>query len=542
MITLRGYQQEAKQAIIGYWAKGGGNPLVDLATGTGKSMVIASLVRELIEAYDVRILILVHVRELVEQNFKALLKVWPDAPAGIYSAGLGRRDAHHRITFASVQSVFKKSAQLGKRHVILIDEAHLVPTDGNGMYRTLLEGLRENVPDLRVAGFTATPYRLDSGRLDKGSDRLFDETVYSYDIAKGINDGFLSPLVSKASMTEIDVSDVQRRGGEFVPGSLESAADKITAEAVGEMLKFGQDRKAWLIFCAGVKSAMHSRDVLRSVGINAEMVSGETPTGERDRIIRDFRAGRIRALTNANVLTTGFDAPNVDMVAMLRPTLSTSLYVQIVGRGTRLATEKTNCLILDFAGNVRRHGPVDSVTVTGRPSGNGDDKGKVGIDSVQAKACPQCEALAALNARTCRECGHEWPHEEKPKHDPKAESELGIMSTEKVPPQQLPVVDWTFRVYASDMGSVLEVTIMAGLNSYREWAAFDGASWRRQKGCEWWSRHGGAIPFPSTAQEALDRVSELAMPITVTVERSKTKPKYFNIIGRSFGKSQERAA
>lgn len=541
MITLRGYQQEAKQAIIDYWSSGGGNPLVDLATGTGKSMVIASLVQDLVQTYDARIVMLVHVRELVEQNFKALLKVWPDAPAGIYSAGLGRRDAHHRITFASIQSVFKKAPLLGRRDIVLVDEAHLVPTAGNGMYRTLLDGLRERVPDLRVAGFTATPYRLDSGRLDKGGDRLFDETVYSYDIAKGIDDQFLSPLISKASMTEIDVADVQRRGGEFVAGSLETAADKITAEAVTEMLKFGQDRKSWLIFCSGVKHAMHVRDTLRMTGISCETITGETPAGERDRIIRDYRAGRIRALTNANVLTTGFDAPSVDMVAMLRPTLSVSLYVQIVGRGTRIAPEKTNCLILDFAGNVRRHGPVDSVTVTGR-GGGFDDTGKVGVDEVRAKACPVCEALAALNARTCRECGHEWPHEEKPKHDPKAESELGIMSTEKVPPQQLPVVDWSFRVYRSDMGEALEVNIMAGLNSYREWAAFDGASWRRQKGCEWWMQHGGAAPFPMTAQEALDRIGELTMPMTVTVARSLKKPKYFNIVGRSFPAKQRSAA
>ena len=337
MINLRYYQDEAKQAVMNFWVQGGGNPLIDLATGTGKSMVIASMVQDLLRDYPTfRVLMLTHVKELVQQNFMALLRVWPDAPAGIYSAGLNRRDVHHRITFASIQSVYNKASQLGRRDLILIDEAHLVPLKGEGMYRRLLDDLYAINRDARVAGLTATPYRLDTGRLDEGDTRLFDQVVYSYGIAKGIEDGFLSPLISKATAARIDVSEVKRRGGEFVPASLEGAADAVTQEAVSEIADLGANRKSWLVFCAGVKHALNVRDAIRASGFSCETVSGETPSGERDNIIRRFRAGEIRCLTNANVLTTGFDVPQVDLVAMLRPTLSTSLYVQIVGRNKDL--------------------------------------------------------------------------------------------------------------------------------------------------------------------------------------------------------------
>ncbi len=539
MIQLRDYQNEAIEAVYSYWEQGGGNPLVEMATGTGKSMVIAELVRRVCTDYPtMRVLMLVHVKELVEQNYRALLNLYPGASIGLYSAGLGRRDAHHRITFASVQSVFRKPAVLSPRHLIIVDEAHLVPVAGEGMYLKLLEGLRAQVPDLRVAGFTATPYRLDSGRLDSGDGRLFDEVVYSYGIGQGIADGYLSPLISKAALAQIDVSEVKRSGGEFVASSLETAAEKITAEACDEIIRFGERRRAWLAFCSGVDHAQAVRDAMRARGVSAETVTGDTPSFERDRIFRAYRAGQIRCLTGANVFTTGFDAPLVDMIAMLRPTLSTSLYVQMVGRGTRLSDGKENCLVLDFAGNVRRHGPVDSVSVGGRKGATGDE-GKVSVDSVRAKTCPGCGDLVATAARTCPDCGHEWPIENKPKHEARADGDLPVLSTEAVPPKAMPVVEWEFKVWQklSSPDSV-RVTYYAGILSYNEWLAFEYAGRPRQRACEWWSLHGGGTPFPKTTAEALERVTELTMPATISV---RPNGKYHDIIGRSFQRAEEAA-
>ena len=540
MIQLRPYQRAAINSVVDYWQTGGGNPLVDLATGTGKSLVIATLTKDLLSTFpDMRVLMLVHVRELVAQNAQALLRYWPDAPLGINSAGLGKRDFHHRVVFASIQSVYRKAQSLGRRDLVLIDESHLVPSAGNGMYRTLLEGLRKITPDLRVAGFTATPYRLDSGRLDDGEDRLFDRIVYSYGIGEGIADGYLSPLVSRASQTEIDVSNVQRRGGEFVPGQLEKAADRITKQAVAEMVSFGENRRSWLVFCSGVDHARNVRDAVREHSISCETVHGETPIGERDRIIRAFKSGQIRCLTNAQVLTTGFDAPQVDMVVFLRSTLSTSLYVQICGRGTRLSDGKDNCLVLDYGGNIRRHGPVDAVSVMPKNS-KGDDDGKVSVDSVRAKECPECQSMNHISAITCTVCGYEWPREAKPSHDAQAEAQVGILSTEQVPPQMVPVVDWQFGRHEK-FGSPdsVRVTYLAGLNTYYEWLAFEHGGYAKQKACQWWTSHGGSTPFPSTVTDALDRIDELAMPATISV---KPRGKYFDIVGRSFTEKKGRAA
>lgn len=540
MTQLRPYQREAIDAVLDYWAAGGGNPLVEAATGTGKSVILSTLTRELLTRWpDMRVLMLVHVKELVEQNAKALLRAWPAAPVGINSAGLGRRDRHSQILFASVQSVHRLGRQLGPRDLVLIDEAHLVPRSGDGMYRHLLDDLRETVPDLRVAGFTATPYRLSEGRLDEGDDRLFTEIVYSYDIASGIRDGFLSPLVSKATATALDVSGVARRGGEFVAGALEAAIDRdwITRAAVDELVAYGQDRRSWLLFAAGVDHALNLRDAVRARGVSCETVTGDTPAGERDRIIRDFRDGRIRCLTNANVLTTGFDAPGVDLVAMLRPTLSTGLYVQIVGRGTRLAPGKADCLVLDYAGNVRRHGPVDAIQVRGSKGSREVKPAAAAVDEVRAKACPECQTLNALPTRECVSCGHAWPRDEGPKHDAHADGERPILSGGA--PPWLDVEGWRFaRHQKAGSPDSLRVELHCGLTTHRVWVCVEHEGYARAKAEKWWRRMGGA-EMPTSVTDALARQAELTCPAAVQVRPSG---KFTEIVGYRHAAPEARAA
>lgn len=542
MIELRPYQREAVDAVYDFWRRGGGNPLCELATGLGKSVIIAELTRSLLTEWrDMRVLCLVHVRELVEQDFRALIRLWPDAHAGIYSAGLGRRDAHHRITFASIQSVYRRASVLGPRDLVLIDEAHLVPKAGEGMYRRLLDDLRNLRPDMRVAGLTATPFRLDSGRLDQGDDRLFDEIVYSYDIGAGIRDGWLSPLMSKASLTEIDVSGVQRRGGEFIAGALEAAADRhaVTEAAADEILRLAQDRRSWLIFCAGIKHAHHVREALQRRGVNAATITGETPAGERASLISRFRSGELRCLTNAQVLTTGFDAPMVDLIVFLRPTLSTGLYLQMVGRGVRQAAGKDNCLVLDFAGNVRRHGPVDAVTAPERTGGSGGEKTEV--DAVMAKECPDCQALVALNTMACRWCGHEFPRNVAPKHEAQAD-DTPILSSERTGPELVPVVSWKADRWRKE-GSPdsLCITYFAGVTTYREWWCVEHKGYARDKVERLWRAHGGGIA-PATVTEALAAFPALAMPETISVRRNPENRKFFDVVGRRHAARKMEAA
>lgn len=512
-----------------------------MATGLGKSVTIATLTKEILDTYPgLRVLMLVHVRELVLQNAQALLRLWPQAPVGIYSAGLGRRDTSQRILFASVQSVYRRAKEIGPFDIVIIDEAHLVPNGGEGMYRALLDKLREDRPDLRVVGFTATPFRMDSGRLDAGDARLFDEIVYSYGIAKGIDDGWLSPLVSKMGATEIDVSAVAKRGGEFVSGALEAAADDdvITRAAVSEIIALGHDRRSILTFCAGVKHAHHVRDEFRRQGVHAETITGDTHPGDRQRFIDDFRAGRLRVLTNANVLTTGFDAPGLDLIALLRPTLSPGLLVQMLGRGTRLAEGKADCLVLDFTGTIRRLGPVDTLTIDKRPGSKSPGGAKV--DDVRAKECPTCKSLAALNARTCAFCGHEWTLD-KARHEAEAD-DVAILSRDlkKQPPEELSVVTWMARrhVKAGSPDS-LRVTYSAGLMTYPEWVLLSHSGPGRYRAEKWWRSHGGALPVPADVTEALERWGELTAPVTISVRRNG---KWFDIVSRRHQHEQEQAA
>jgi DNA repair protein RadD len=394
------------------------------------------------------------------------------------------------------------------------------------MYRRLLDDLREQAPDLRVAGFTATAYRLDSGRLDVGDDRLFDRIVFSYGIGEGIRDGYLSPLISKATLTKMDVSGVARRGGEFVAGALEAAVDQeaITRAAVDELVTLGAERKSWLLFAAGVGHAAHLRDEVRSRGISCEMVSGDTPSGERDRIIRDFRAGRIRCLTNCAVLTTGFDAPGVDLVGMLRPTLSTGLYVQIVGRGTRLAPGKENCLILDWAGNVRRHGPVDALNVRGTGGGTG---AAVTVDTVRAKECPKCQTMVALNVMTCTACGHEWERDLTPKHTAYADGQHEILNSNE--PPWIDVDRMTFRCWRkAGKPDSLRVDFWCGLTSYSVWVCLEHEGLPRRKAVEWWDRFGGGVSAPADVEEALYLSDYLVWPAQI---RARKNGDWWEVIG-----------
>ena len=373
---------------------------------TGKSLCIAGFTREAIAAWcDTRVLILSHVRELIQQDFMAMLRAWPEAPAGIYSAGLSRRDIRAQVLFAGIQSIHRHARQVQRCDLVLIDEAHLLGRSDSGMYRSFLAQLNEiNAGLLKVVGFTATPYRLDSGMLHEGKDRLFTDIAYEVPVLEMIQQGYLCPVVPKQTATQLDVGGVGTRGGEFIAKDLEEAVDRdeVTRAAVAEIVQHGEGRGSWLVFCSGVAHARHVRDAVREHGISAETVTGDTPAPERDGILADFKAGRLRCVTNANVLTTGFDAPGTDLIALLRPTKSVGLYVQMVGRGTRLAEGKDDCLVLDFAGNTARHGPID--TVDGRKKEKSEEPGEAPV-----KVCPECKTINHASVRHCIECNYEFP-------------------------------------------------------------------------------------------------------------------------------------
>jgi len=194
-MLLRPYQEEALHALFVFWHNGGGNPLIAMATGLGKSVVIAFLVKQLLTDHpSMRVLITAPNRELIDQDIRELLRVWPEAPIGINCDGLGERNTDAQILFVLVNSIYRRPKDISPRDLVIIDEAHFLPHHEQGMYRATIEALRELTPDLRVVGLTATPYRLDSGHLCEGEGHIFDSVVYEYGIGQGIRDGWLSSL------------------------------------------------------------------------------------------------------------------------------------------------------------------------------------------------------------------------------------------------------------------------------------------------------------------------------------------------------------
>lgn len=490
MMKLRPYQQEAVKAIYDYFNAHAGHPLVVMPTGTGKSVVIADFVRGAIGAWpETRIVIATHVKELVAQNFSKLIGMWPDAPVGIVSAGLNKREFHKRVVFASIQSIYKHAYTLQRVDLLLVDEAHMIPKEGEGMWRTFIDELLRINPNMKVVGLTATPFRLKGGSLTRGAGAIFTDVAYECDLLRMIEEGYLAPVEPLRTDTHLDVTGVHKSGGEYKQGELEKAVDKdhITRGAVEEIIKHGADRKSWLLFCSGVDHAHHVAEAIRTHGITCETVTGETPGAERDRILNNYKNGQIRAVTNANVLTTGFDAPATDLIAALRPTASAGLWVQMLGRGMRTSPGKTNCLVLDFARNSDRHGPIDKIKAKDKEKGSGE---------APVKECPRCYCICHAAVRYCPDCNYEFPPPELAIQ--KQASDAPILSTQGEVERWLQVDRWAFEAHHK-LGSPtsLRVEYYCGPQVHREWVCLEHRGYARDKAVRWWHLHhigGEACP------------------------------------------------
>lgn len=406
---LRDYQRRAIEDAYAWLNGHEGDLCIVAPTGSGKSWIVAGLCEDLLNGCEGRrIIVLSHVKELLVQDAEKIVAAWPDAPLGIYSAGLGRKDMN-AVTVAGIQSIWKKAEEAGHVGLVIVDEAHLINNQDAGMYRTFIEGLRETNPHLRVIGLTATPYRLGQGMVTEGEDSLFDGLIESVSIEELVARGYLARLRSKFTDRKLDVDGIRKRGGDFVEHELQARVDtdNDNAAIVAETIRRAEGRQSWLFFCTGVEHALHMRDELRRQGVTAEAVTGNMPKEQRAWTLENFKAGRIKALTNMNVLTTGFDHPDIDLIVMARPTLSPGLYLQMAGRGMRVKSgEYKDCLVLDFAGNIARHGPVTSVVP---PKAKG--KGEPGMAPV--KECPKCQEAVPAGVKVCPCCGYVFPEQEK---------------------------------------------------------------------------------------------------------------------------------
>ena len=542
-MQLRPYQQEAVTAVYQHLRGRDDNPCVVLPTGSGKTALIATICRDAVDLWGGRVLVLAHVKELLEQAVDKLHALAPDLwmKIGVYSAGLNSRDASQPIIVAGIQSVYQKSALLSKFDLVIVDEAHLIPPDGDGMYRRFLDDARKLNPQLRVIGLTATPFRLSSGPICvPPPEGILNSICYEIGIRELIRDGYLSPLKSKAGQSRANTNLVHVRGGEFVAGELEAAVDQdhLVRSACREIVDQTTQRKSVLVFAAGVQHGRHVAGILEQLtSTECGFVDGETRSLYREGFIHRFREGALKYLVNVNVLTTGFDAPGTDCVVMLRPTMSPGLYYQQVGRGFRMTSGKTDCLVLDFAGNILRHGPVDQIQVAGPDS--------KGTGSAPAKECPGCQALIATGYATCPECGYVFPPPDRRSHEAAAGTE-GVLSGQ-VTINDYPVRAVNYSVHVKrdaspDAPRSMRVDYEYAYYQHKsEWVCFEHHGFARLKAEAWWKLRS-CVPVPTSAEEAVALVNAgaLAETLSITV-RSVAGEKFDRIVDCELGAKPEPA-
>ena len=517
MYTLRPYQQEAVDAVYRHLREKDTNPCVVIPTAGGKSLCLAQVAKDAVVRWGGRVMILQHVKELAEQNSEKLRSICPELKVGVYSAGLNSRDTEEPVIVAGIQSVYNKVELFKPFDLIMVDEAHLIPSDGEGRYRTFLAAAKAKNPNVRLIGWTATPFR-ESGMICK-PENLLNEICYEIGVKDLINSGYISKITAKAGTARADLEHLHIRGGEFVAEDVEKAMgeERVVVNACREIVELTKNRKTCLIFCASVA---HCRKVAKLIsefsGEECAIVTGETPPDERANTIARLRGEGLsvdlfgvpdkplRYCCNVGVMTTGTDIPNIDTVCLLRPTASANLYVQAIGRGFRLSpkTGKTECLVLDYGKNVERFGPIDMLNIKEPHRGTGE---------ALAKECPECHTMVQLSVMLCPECGHEFPKKEKEKiaHDEHA-ANVAILSGEvyvdTYDVSNTDYVVWEKRGAPPGTPKTVRVTYYLDmLHSYSEWLCPEHTGYARAKFEKWWKAHAmEGLPMPRTADEVVE--------------------------------------
>lgn len=532
-LKLRDYQEYAVHSVFDYFEHNKGNPLIVMPTGTGKSLVIAGLIHSIWMQYPgQRIVVATHVKELIEQNHRKLIEYWPTAPAGIYSAGLKRRDIKP-ITFVGIASVSDRAEHFGHTDIVIIDEAHLLSPKEGTRYQVFINNLLAINPYLKVIGLTATHYRLGQGLLTEEGGLFTDIAV---DMATRdsftwfIDEGYLSMLIPKRTSFELDVSKVGMQQGDYNQKQLQETVDResVTRAALHESAVTGADRDHWLVFSSGIEHAEHITDMLNTeMNINATCVHSKMEDKQRDKNIHDFKNGTYRVMVNNGILTTGFDYPEIDLIAMLRPTQSTSLWVQMLGRGTRpvyggnydlstragriaaiLSGPKRDCLVLDFARNTPRLGPVNDPVLPRK-------KGKSRGGEAPVKLCPACGTYNHASARFCISCKEEFTRQLKITD----QTSMGELVTRQavVQFQEFDVHHVTYVNYTTRSGiPALKTQYYCGLRVFTAYHCLQHMGLARKRAREWWRNCSGQEP-PDSVDLAIMRLKELRTPKRITV-------------------------
>lgn len=535
LLIPRDYQQASIDAVFRYYESGHrGNVLVASPTGTGKALMIALLVGTILWKWPTqRIMVATHNAELIKQDAATLERLWSEAPYGIFSAELRRRDTLYPILFVGIGSAVGAIPAFGKIDVFIVDEAHLISDKEGSQYQKMIAGLKAVNPNMIVVGFTATPYRMKVGLITDGT--IFDDIVYdltSYDnFNRLVSLGYLAPLVSRRTKVEYDISNVGTVAGEYNQKELAKAVSKseITQAAVSELVSVSHDRHSGIIFADSIEHAEEITSILSEMGEGAGCVHSKQPAGVNSAILSAHRDGELKWLVNKDKLTTGYDFPPLDVCGMLRHTMSPGLWVQMLGRLTRpydfqnerqsirgFDYVKTNALVLDFARNSERLGPINDPKL---PKAKGKGTGDAPI-----KLCDSCGCYNHASARRCEECGAEFLFKTKISQ---TASQAEVMRS------PLPIVE-TYKVSSvlytriGRPGSYpmlkAEYTVTDHFDKFTEIISIENPKARPWIKKWWQQRH--STELPETVDEALRLNAALRKPQTIRVHlNEQPRPK-----------------
>ena len=483
MIELREYQDRCVNAWFDAIVFKSCTPAIAVPTGGGKSYIQCGLIGKYLDMFpNASVLILSHTQDIVQQDYDSLLDFFPGSFMGVYSAGLGKKNIK-KITVGGIQSVYRSPDKFKHFDLVIVDECHTINHKADGMYRTFFDAIKT-----KVTGMSATVFRTGHGYIYKGKGTLFDYLAFDLTSVKEFNklvaDGYLTKLISINSKMKMNTQGIRKQGGDYNQKQLSKKFDKesITLEAVNETIQYGQNYKKWLIFAIDIDHADHICKHLEEGGIDAEVLHSKMAK-DRGSVVDNFKNRSTRCLVSVGMVTTGFDAPNVDLLVLLRPTMSAVLHVQMVGRGLRVAPGKTHCLVLDFAGNTARLGPINDVAIPKKAGGDG-------TGDAPTKNCPNCPTICYASARVCESCGHEFEFETKLTKQADDISDIvkwdesNKVEEEKI--KWLKVVSTQSSIHRkAGLPDTLMVIYRCGLSTVKEWICFNHGGYAKRKADNW---------------------------------------------------------
>ena len=512
----RAYQEETENTLLkDLLSNNGTHPVAAIPTGGGKTKILSSLIYKYLEIEPTHnVLVLSHTETIIQQNYDGIKSFFPGIYIGLYSSGLGSKSIE-KITVAGIQSVYKKHKLFKNFNLVIVDECHSVPTKGSGMYRKFFESI-----DCIRLGLSGSPFRAGHGYVHTGEGALFNKL--SVDLCtmdnfnKLVDDGYLTQLYSKPPSLQLDTKGIKESAGDYNLKHLSERFDRslITSAAVDELVKFGRNYSSWLIFAIDIDHADNINKELLNKGIKSVSLHSRSDN-DRHEIKRLFVKKEIRAIVSVGMITTGFDAPNIDLLVLLRPTTSPVLHVQMIGRGLRICEGKTHCLVLDFAGNISRLGPINNIIVKEK----GESK-KGGTREI-VKTCPNCGCLHHPTVKICNVCQHEFEFAQK-LSDTFSTDEVVQKSTKK---EWLDVTKVIYLIHKK-LGSPdsLKVVYFCGLYSIAEYVCYDHNGYAKYKANNWVT-HRWQIKELPTSVENLHKYSKfLKSPNAILVDLHEKYP------------------